>query len=180
MGLYQKIYERVYFPIFETHIKGRDTSKLYSQALQTQHASSEALAGFQINALRSLLKHADQSCPYYSKVFRTADFDPDRVTSSEDLTKLPLLTKEAARENYHEIVPEKLRKHVWEQSTGGSTGQPFHFAYTKESYAWRVAMSKRGYSWAGAYPGARQAYIWGIQLGKVSRIKQLKERLHHC
>jgi len=93
---------------------------------------------------------------------------------------LPILTKGLIKENFNEIVSSKHYDSRWKKSTGGSTGEPLHFAYSKESYGWRVAMSKRGYAWAGAMPGSKQAYIWGIQLGHVGYFKRMKERLHHA
>lgn len=175
----QHIYERYYFPLFEQFIKRRQVATHYFQSLHTQWLSSEQLEEMQLQKLKSLLSHAQHCCPYYQQLFKDAAFTPETITSVTDISALPLLTKDIIRDNYDSMVSNRHHGQLWQKSTGGSTGQPLHFAYTKESYEWRVAMSKRGYAWAGATPGSKQLLIWSIQLGKINRIRQAKERLHH-
>lgn len=179
MNIYQKYYESMYFPFFETLLKKRNTAKIYFDSQRTQWLSDKQHNLNQIMALCGLLKHASQTCQYYSNVFKGFGIDFNELTSIDDLVKLPILTKDIVREHFNDVVSAEHKDTIWKKSTGGSTGQPFHFAYTKESYEWRVAMSKRGYYWAGATPGSKQAYIWGVQLGNVGRVKQMKEQLHH-
>lgn len=179
MDLYQNCYERYYFPFYESLIKGRNSAKYYTRSQQSQFITSEAVICNQSLSFCQLLKHANRCCPYYKNVLKEQGIDLSNFADLNVLSKLPILTKEIIRINYDYLISSQHRNAVWKKSTGGSTGQPLYFAYTKESYEWRVAMSKRGYAWAGAPPGSRQAYIWGIQLGKVGRIKQMKEQLHH-
>ncbi len=179
MALYQKFYEHVYFPIFESLIKRRKISKYYVNSNKTQHFAIEDNLLNQSSSLGKLLKHAFLYCPYYKKVLDDSGIEITDFMDAKLLNALPILTKEIIKNNYEVLLSTQYRNKIWEKATGGSTGQPLHFAFTKESYEWRVAMSKRGYTWAGASPGSKQAYIWGIQLGKVGRIKQVKEQLHH-
>lgn len=179
MSIIQKVYERYYFPLFENFFKRRKIAEHYFQALDTQWLPHDQLEQMQVQQLKLLLDHAGRYCPYYKKVFRDTKFVPESLTSLSDILTLPMLTKDIIRDNFQSIVSEQHKHHIWQSSTGGSTGQPLQFAYTKESYEWRFAMSKRGYAWAGAPPGSKQAYIWSIQLGNVGILKQLKERLHH-
>lgn len=178
MGFYQKIYENLVFPLFE-HGKGRHTSRLYSKVLKSQHQPLVANQESQIAALVKLLDFANTHSPYYQEVFSTLGFQPQRLTALDDLHRIPILTKDLIRQNLEDLVCAPHRDTLWRKSTGGSTGQPLHFGYTQESYEWRVAMSKRGYSWAGAKPGSKQAYIWGVNLTPKSRLIQWKEKLHH-
>jgi phenylacetate-CoA ligase len=83
------------------------------------------------------------------------------------------------RTNYENMKARDPGNSLWVKSTGGSTGEPLHFAYTRESFEWRVAMSLRGYGWAGAPPGSKQAYVWGVATTPPSTLGKLKERLHH-
>jgi len=123
--------------------------------------------------------YAKEHCPYYAEIFRDRGFNPKAIKSTRDIITLPILTKEIIREKINDLKSTEFGDKLWEKSTGGSTGQPLHFYYTKESYEWRVAISKRGYTWAGAWPGSRQAYIWGSPIGDLSRIRMIKEKLHH-
>jgi len=170
---YQQIYENIYFPFFES-LKKRNTYALFEDCVAYQWVHQENLQIKRDQWLRQLLKHVISNCEYYKKYAGLCDLEGDI-----DITRLPILTKDDIKQNYSLLIASTYSKRIWTKSTGGSTGQPLQFAYTKESYEWRVAMSKRGYSWAGARPGAKQAYIWGVQLGDVGRIQTAKEKLHH-
>ncbi len=178
MNVYQTIYEKLYFPFFEGIIKGRKTAPILASSYSDQFLTHEKSLSNQIVALKKLLEHAEAKSPFHKKRIRDAGLIPSKVQSFDDLRLLPIMTKSDIRLNFEKIVTLNIEQ-LWMKSTGGSTGEPLHFAYTKESYEWRIAMSRRGYSWAGAALGAKQAYIWGIQLGKIGRRQQIKERLHH-
>jgi phenylacetate-CoA ligase len=68
---------------------------------------------------------------------------------------------------------------IWYKTTGGSTGIPLKLAYTPESFDWKVACSERGYGWSHANIGNKLLYIWGVQLGKQSKLTEFKQWLHH-
>jgi phenylacetate-CoA ligase len=171
--MYQQFYENIYFPFFES-LKKRNTYSLYKESLISQGLPCDSITKKREQSLRQLLKHAVSTCDYYKKYADLCD-----LKGNIDITRLPILTKDDIKQNYTSLIASSYRNSIWSKATGGSTGQPLQFAYTKESYEWRVAMSKRGYSWAGAHPGAKQAYIWGVQLGHIGRLQQAKESLHH-
>lgn len=179
MNSYQEFYMKYYFPLFESLWKSRNTYQNYKASLQSQWISSDDVRCNQKKLLYKLLNHAHTYCPYYQNIMNDLGIRIDDINSLNDLNMFPILTKDIIRNNFDKLVSIKGKDRIWNKSTGGSTGQPLRFAYTKESYEWRVAMSKRGYAWAGAAPGAKQAYIWGVQLGEVSLVKQMKERLHN-
>ena len=64
------------------------------------------------------------------------------------------------------------------KTTGGTTGDPFRFEYTMESYARRTAVMWRGYEWAGAGLGERTASLWGNSVAQRLR-KRLKDNAYH-
>jgi len=175
MDFYQKLYENVYFPFFEGFIKKRKTAKIFREACISEWLPQSELQAGQLKALNALASFALNECDYYAENI-TAQFPLD---SLDRLSEFPILTKDTIKNNFDALIAKSHKTSLWKKSTGGSTGQPLHFGYTKESYEWRVAMSKRGYSWAGAAPGTKQAYIWGVQLGVASKKQQIKEKLHH-
>jgi phenylacetate-CoA ligase len=62
------------------------------------------------------------------------------------------------------------------KTTGGSTGEPLRFGYTRESYERRLSIMWRGYGWAGARLGQRTLYLWGTPVGAQKR----KDRMYHA
>ena len=96
-----------------------------------------------------------------------------------DLQRYPTIDKQTITANF-----EGMRARGWEgrtltKVTGGSTGDPFRFEYTQESYARRIAVMWRGYRWCGADLGRRTAYLWGT--GKPAPgLRGTKDRLYHA
>jgi phenylacetate-CoA ligase len=178
MDIYQNFYEEYWFPFFEGIIKKRSTAQIYKSICNTENLSNYELIKIQTSSLKQLMRHAHQNSPFHRCRFDRAGVDPDAIISPDDLLLLPIMTRNDIRENYNQISNDR-KEPLWTKTTGGSTGEPLSFAYTKESYAWRVAASKRGYAWAGAKPGTKQALIWGAPLITLSKSQQLKQTLHH-
>lgn len=107
-------------------------------------------------------------------------------TDIEDLPfeQLPILTKSDLTQIlstvYSPLSPSfPPVQNAIPHSTGGSTGQPFSFYITRESYEWRTAVSDRGYGWAQAEEGQRSFYVWGSSIRKPGWKQRVKEGLHH-
>jgi len=178
--MYDVLLGRVLHPLFETVVKRRKVYRYLQDLRESQFWTLDALRQRQLDELRRLLVHAGQQCPYYAQLFRDHDFYPERLTRLEDFFTLPCLTKDIINERREELVASGWRTLLWPKATGGSTGSPLRFYCTSDSYDWRTACTMRGYGWAGCRPGVRQLYLWGVQLGRVSRLQRWKESLHHA
>ena len=178
MNFYYTLFSKVFEPAFERGIKGRNTIRIAKTLKTSEQWSLEKLKKFQLNELKKLLQHAEKQVPYWNKVFEEVGFLPDSINSVEDLHKLPLLTKEIINQQGDRCIAENFKGKTWAKTTGGSTGVPLSFHYTPYSYDWRVATTRRGYGWAGCRNGIKQLHIWGVILGKRSRMVRLKEKIH--
>jgi phenylacetate-CoA ligase len=174
MDIAQKVWEQAYFPFFEAAVKRRSTASLYRASLDSQWRDRADLEQDQLSGLNRLLAHAKSHVPFYGDDNRY----PNELHSLQQLAELPLLDKDTIRQHESSLLSRKPGETHWWKSTGGSTGQPLRFAHTPLSHDWRTAMSMRGYSWAGAPPGSKQAYIWGIPTTTPSALRRLKESLH--
>lgn len=177
--MYRQIFKNILNPIYESVIKRRNMLKYRRFLEDSQWWPYEKLQAFQWEELTKLLRHAYENVPYWRGQFDKLGLKPSDIKTYEDFCRIPVTDKKNIRENHEDMRAVNYSGKTWKKSTGGSTGEPLHFEYTPESYDWRVAASKRGYSWAGCEDGAKQAYIWGTAIGKVSPFKKLKESLHH-
>src|SRR5690606_32255662 len=64
------------------------------------------------------------------------------------------------------------------KATGGSSGVPLTFDLDTVSNDRRMAAWNRGYGWAGAEPGTRQWYLWGVPPDATAHWRKLKGRLY--
>src|SRR5262249_10523434 len=152
-GAYERLYRNALFPLYESGIRRRGTLRYLAEYEQNQWKSADELAAIQWNKTTRLLQHCYEHVPYYRERWKAADIHWRDIRSREDYARLPLLTKNDIRGNYERLIAEPYRGRTMRKTTGGSTGQPLAFEYTRESYERRMAVMMRGYAWAGALPG---------------------------
>ncbi len=98
---------------------------LWRQFEKQQWLSYQELKKIQERRLRTIVRWAYDTVPYYHQIFREKNLFPEDIVTVEDLQKLPVLTKKDVQEHQQELrskgVPSKgLRT----QTTTGSTGIP--------------------------------------------------------
>jgi phenylacetate-CoA ligase len=175
--MYGPLYRRVLQPTFERVVKGRRTLEYWDLSEIRQWWSREHLEAFQLKALRNLLVHAFETCPYSRETWDSQRLDPRGLTSLEEFRAWPLLTRDLIRQHRSQmrsVVPYKIIS----KSTGGSSSEPLHFDLNAASHERRTAMMYRGYNWAGGAPGTKQLYIWGSHVGRVSPMQRWKQAVH--
>ncbi|HWN17732.1 MAG TPA: hypothetical protein VNO19_02340 [Gemmatimonadales bacterium] len=125
--------------------------------------SPEECSTYQLTQLRTVLRHAADSCPFYQRSFAEAGFHPEGIQSLDDLKGCPLLDKTDVQHHLAEMastaLPSSMRLYI---TTGGSTGVPVGFYLHKgvsrpKEQAFLEAMWQR----AGYFDGARVAVIRG-------------------
>lgn len=177
-GLYTALRRHVILPLHEQGFKGRQIHRHRRFLEQSQWWSREDLLRFQWQELTRLLAHAGDQVPYWSDQFRRAGLAPADIRSYDDFIKLPITEKAHIRQHLDSMIARDYRGKTLTKATAGSTGEPLLLHYTKESYDWRVAISRRGYGWAGYEEGMRQVSIWGIfAIGKRPFYADLKDRI---
>lgn len=95
-------------------------------------ASREQIKAWQDERLVAQVKHVYNSVPYYKKLMDEKGVTPDDIQSSDDLHKLPFLTKSDLREAYpYGLLAAPLSDCVRIQSTSGTTGKRVVAFYTQ-------------------------------------------------
>jgi len=178
MIMYGTFYRKVLLPLFDGPLKGRRTVPYWRALEESQWWSRAQLEEFQLIALRNLLRHASDTCPYFGETWQTAGLNPSVVRSLEDFRQFPTITREAIRA--HRLrMRSRLPIKLVTKGTGGSSGEPLQFDLCLDSNDRRTAQMYRGYGWAGGAPGSKQLLIWGSHVGPVPAWKRWKSDLHH-
>ncbi len=177
--MYSKLYRNFLEPLWEERLRKRKTLEYERKLNKTQWLGTPEILSMQWQSLLDLLRHSEQQCTYWKTVFKDLQLHADDICSYEDFRSLPITSKSTIRENYNDMLASSFRGKTLQKATGGSTGEPLRFEYTHTSNEWRQAVTRRGYGWAGAYGGVKQAYIWGVALQKESLFRKLKQELHH-
>ena len=95
-------------------------------------ASREQIKAWQDERLVKTVKHVYEHVPYYRNLMEQKGVSPDDIKSTDDLHKLPFLTKDDLREAYpYGLLAVPLEDAVRIQSTSGTTGRRVVTFYTQ-------------------------------------------------
>lgn len=177
---YEKAFRHVLFPAYETGVRRRGTLAYLAAYQRDQWLAPEQIATLQWERLKRLLQHCEREVPYYRRRWRELGIVAADIRNLDDYARLPVLTKADIRRHFDELTADSWRGHLLTKATGGSTGEPLRFGYTRESNDRRTAVMWRGYDWAGSRMGRRTLFLWGGAVGEPTRAHQLKDRLYNA
>lgn len=176
--MFARLHRNLVLRLFEGTIKGRNTFRYWRELEASQWLPRAELERRQIESLRRLLDHAYQNSPYYRREWDRLGLKPTQVQSLADFSTWPLLTKDLIRANRTEMRIAVPGQRMLAKATGGSSGVPLQFDLNMESHERRVAATYRGYNWAGAGPGTKQFFLWGVALGTRTWRQRTKDRVY--
>jgi phenylacetate-CoA ligase len=175
----QFIHRHIVLPVYETVLHGRKNFRHWKELERTQWLPRAEVERIQLMNLRRLLAHAYQNCPYYRDTWRSLGLPPEGPRSVEDFRRWPVIGRDTIREHREQMRAQVPHLRLIPKSTGGSSGVPLHFDYDMGSEERRYGAYYRGYGWAGAAPGTRQLWLWGVPIGERPFLKEWKDRLYH-
>jgi len=104
--------------------------RYYQPEIET--ASPEQLKAWQDERLVKQVKHVWDNVPLYRAKMEKAGVTPDDIKGTEDLHKLPFVTKDDLREGYpYGLLAKPLNECVRIHSTSGTTGKRVMAYYTQ-------------------------------------------------
>jgi phenylacetate-CoA ligase len=133
----------------------------YNSLDSGQYAERSTIEALQLNKLRKLLQHAYQHTGYYKERFDRIEFNPDDLSSLDDLKQLPKLTREDLNSRLASMIATNIPPHeLHYDCTGGSTGLATKFARNNSCLPIKKASEFRFNSWTGWQPGMKTLYYW--------------------
>lgn len=175
--IYGPLFRKVLFPLYESGLRRRGTLSYIGEYDRSQWLDQQRIEELQWQKLQKLLRHCWENVPYYRRCWSELGISaPDDIADFDDYARLPLLDKPTIRANFERLIAQTRGQDLQFKTTGGSTGEPLRFGYTRESYERRMAIMWRGYGWTGAQLGQRTLYVWGMPMGRQKR----KEWLYHA
>lgn len=127
----------------------------------------------QKDLLNSTLKEVYASVPYYTNLFDSiADKNTDLL---QKFTKIPILTKQTIRENFEDLKSTKKDLSFFENTSGGSTGEPVLFLQDKNYQINMWAAKWCFFEFCAAFPD-NLVKVWGA-LDELSKNQKVKGQL---
>lgn len=94
--------------------------------------------------IRRIVAFASREVPYYRQMFARHGIDPKRITSAEELDRLPLIDRELVRTQPHLFIAETAAARAGLSFlTSGSTGTPTEIHHDQRSLLANIAFGER-------------------------------------
>jgi len=157
--LRRQVLEYGIFPFAQFVMGGRFWS-CAKELRKLEWLSKEELERRQIKKLREIVAHAYDNVPFYRKRFKEVGFTPNDLRRKEDLSKIPVVTKDEIRRNFSQITATNIDRNRWKiDSTSGSSGEPLVFYRDTITDDLKVASDILFNSWCGVELGDRILWI---------------------
>jgi len=158
--------------------RGFEFARVYKKLMESQWYTREKLKEMQLLRLKDLLEHAYVNVPYYKRIFDDRGLKPSDIQSLEDLTKLPILTKDTVRQHFNELVARNADNFCPQLShTTGSTQEPISYYLDRRLRIMTSACVQRHWSWCGVNPNELIVVLRGTLIDEFGERKKLLWRL---
>lgn len=98
---------------------------------------------YQKELLQKLILHCYENVTYYKNLFEDIGLIKNKQIELEKFTQIPILTKEKLRENFNQLKSNNAdERKSFDNSTGGSTGEPVKFMHDREYEKWCNAANR--------------------------------------
>ncbi len=124
MNLYSFLTRHLIMPIGD-FLTGQKVTSLLTEFDKMQYlppAQLEAIANRKIQKTVSIAYH---EVPLYKELYNNASVHPNDIKVVSDLYKLPIITKDILKSAFPEKCTRKTKHRYYDNSTSGSSGEPF-------------------------------------------------------
>ena len=129
---------------------------------RSQFDAPSVVRGRQLARLKTVLRHAYDTVPFYRSRWDEADIHPNDLKTLDDLKQFPIVTKTDLRTREREFLSASFNaKSLIVKRTSGSTGVPLTIRIDEAGKQWKAACTIRSNEWSGYRLGQRVAKVWG-------------------
>ncbi|MEE4198454.1 MAG: hypothetical protein V2I54_12480 [Bacteroidales bacterium] len=145
--------------------------KQLKEANRVQWFSYNEIMDYQEKKLNDLIQFISKNNDYYSSIGLS------QVKNTEDLKKMPFLTKDIIRNEFDKLQTRNLNPNRFRKnSTSGSTGKATYYYSDMLKKQYSEACRLRGDSWTGWEPFEYKIVLWGAERDIK---KNLKTKIRH-
>lgn len=118
---------------------------------ESQWWDEQKMGAWQDAQLRHIVAHASEHVPYYHELFKRHGIDPAKFRGREDLTKIPVLTRDTVKSRIADLKSRRKQDLApGHGHTSGTTGSPLSVYYSPDAITMNYAVMDRVYQWAGS------------------------------
>lgn len=148
-------------PPWHHPLTSRNAPRYLAELRRTQWLSADRILELQLRRLRRLVQHAHQHVGYWREQLQAAGLAPDAIRSLDDVRRIPMLGKDALRENlYFDLLAVNSNKRkITKVVSCGSKGEPLPLFVDRLQLDLRWANRVRAAEWTGFRAGDRHVRV---------------------
>ncbi len=154
--------------LFNKRYKGKLYNQIRADIASVNQLSRKEQEAFQAEKLHAMVGHCLDNVPYYKKLLGDLGLTQNDFTSTSDLKKLPLLTKQEVIKNIDSFKTTNSKPHMV-QNTSGSTGTPLSLWVDEYTYKLAMALLIDHEERNGVPFGSRRATFAGRMVQPIER-----------
>lgn len=129
---------------------------------RSQFLPRQQLEELSFSRLQAILEYAYKNVAFYQQAFDSRGIKPSQVQTLSDLKVFPVLEKQHIQNQIDELVSREFaKKNLLLDRTGGSTGSPIEYYYSKQRHHSRKAATWRHNGFVDWRIGDKAAVLWG-------------------
>lgn len=155
----------------------------YNLVKEFETASKGKISQYQNEKFKEIVKFAYNNVEFYKELYDKNNVDINDINSLEDITKLPIITKEQIMESGEKIISKSSNKNKLRYiTTGGTSGKPMgiYTDYDNEIIEWANVVafwSRIGYKLDSSRAVFRGKKLPNIHKGKYYYYDPIKKEL---
>jgi len=160
------------------YLTGSKIPKYLEEIKRIEKLPQEKIKKYQEEKLKKLLLHAYRNVPYYHKILSKVEVIKNGKAYLENFQNIPILTKEIIRKKGENLYSKDYKKRkTYENTSGGSTGEPVKFIQDKRYNEWNIA-TKIYYNWVlGKDIGEKEIKFWGSERDIIEGNLTIKDKI---
>lgn len=160
------------------YLTGSKIPRYLREIERVSRLSQDEIKESQDEKLKKLLLHSYQNVPYYHKILPESGVIIDGEVHLENFDKIPILTKAIIRnEDENLYSSDYMKRKPYENSSGGSTGEPVIFIQDKKYDEWNTATKLYFNQMLGKHVGEKELKLWGSERDIISGNIGLKNKI---
>jgi len=157
---------------------GNKIPKILKEISSFEFAGADEIRELTERKLKTILLHAYSNVPYYRRILNDCDVVSGNEVKLDNFSKIPLLTKEIIREEGESLLSKDYKERKsYENTSGGSTGEPARFVQDAEYNQWNIATILYFNASLGKQPGQAELKLWGSDRDIIEGNLTVKDRM---
>jgi len=146
------------------HLSGSKIPQNLKEIRKVEKLSKEQIQKYQEAKLKKLLLYAYNNVPYYHKILGEVDVVENGKVNLDNFSKIPILTKEIIRREGKNLYSKEHKKRKsYENTSGGSTGEPVRFLQDKYYDDWNNSTKIFFKEFGNQNVGDKELRLWGSE-----------------